>query len=161
MPVPYGHRFPIPFDEMYPQGVVILGEIEAMTEYQSREDKAKGRPVRPMIDERTGLRCFKCLFTDPSATRDAEKSAQVVITAEVQPVPPAGTEVAPGVVVRPAVFEGLTVQPRIEGTGEFKRLGYRVFATGISAPNQRATSRPTPSSPPSPSGAGESGKAVA
>ena len=135
MPVQFGERFEIEFDRVFQDGAVILGDVQAVTEFQSREDRAKGRPVRHRVDERTGLRLFKVTVSDPAATRDADKSAQVLLTAEVQPVPPAGTEVAPGIVVRPVVFEGMTVEPRVEGNGEYKRLGYVLRATGMRAPS--------------------------
>ncbi len=155
MPVQYGERFGIEFDRVFQDGAVILGTVEAVMEFQSREDRAKGRPVRYRVDERTGLRLFKVTVSDPSAARDADKSVQVFITAEVQPVPPEGTEVAPGIVVRPVVFEGMTVEPRVEGTGEFKRLGYVLRATGMRAPSTKPTPRSSTSSESRPSPTGE------
>lgn len=56
MAVPHGKRFEIAFDEMFPQGAYLMGDIQPLTEYQSREDKARNRPVRPRVDEQTGRR---------------------------------------------------------------------------------------------------------
>ncbi|MGH3853516.1 MAG: hypothetical protein ACRDR6_08455 [Pseudonocardiaceae bacterium] len=43
------------FDEWFQQGLYLVGEIAPVTEYQSQEDRARNRPVRPRIDEVTGL----------------------------------------------------------------------------------------------------------
>lgn len=59
MAIPRGHRFEIEFDVAFPQGLVLVGEISPDTEYQTREDKAAGRPVRQRIDEVTGKRSGK------------------------------------------------------------------------------------------------------
>lgn len=144
MPVPWDKRFPIEFAEMCPEGAMLLGQIEAATEFQSKEDRAKGRQVRQQVDPTTGLRVWKGTFNDPSATRESDKSFQVLFTAEHQPVPPEGIEVAPGMVVHPCELEGVTVQPRVEGNGEFKRQGYVVRATGMRAAGAgKATTRQT------------------
>jgi hypothetical protein len=141
MAVPYGRRFAIEFDELFPQGAVMIGEITPDNEYQSKEDKAKGRPIKQRIDEETGERLWKVTVTDPSATRDGDKSVTVQMTAPHQPVPPEGVEIAPGVKVRLVVFEGVTVQPKLEGNGEFKRIGYIVRARGMRGVQTRATGR--------------------
>ncbi|MGB6163444.1 MAG: hypothetical protein WCF33_07265 [Pseudonocardiaceae bacterium] len=51
MAVPYGKRFPMEFNELFPEGAYVVGEVTALTEYQSQEDKARNRPVRSRIDE--------------------------------------------------------------------------------------------------------------
>ncbi len=51
MAVPHGVRFPIAFDDLFPQGAYLMGDIQPLTEYQCQEDKARNRPVRPRIDE--------------------------------------------------------------------------------------------------------------
>ena len=50
MGAPRSPRFEVSFDEWYPQGLYLVGEIQPMTEYQSQEDKARNRPVRPRLD---------------------------------------------------------------------------------------------------------------
>jgi hypothetical protein len=67
MAVPYGKRFPMEFDELFPEGAYVVGEVTAVTEYQSQEAKARNRPVRPRIDEASGLPIFKVTIADPSA----------------------------------------------------------------------------------------------
>jgi hypothetical protein len=64
MAVPRGQRFEVPFDEVFPQGLYLVGEIAPVTEYQSQEDKARNRPVRPRTDEATGLPLFRGTFAD-------------------------------------------------------------------------------------------------
>ena len=69
MAIMKGHRFPIEFDSAFPQGLVMVGEVSPDNEYQSREDKAQGRPVRQRVDEMTGKRQWKVMVTDPAETR--------------------------------------------------------------------------------------------
>ena len=130
MAVPYGKRFPIEFDELFPQGAFVVGEITPVTEYQSQEDRSRNRPVRPRTDEVTGLPLFKVTIADPSAGKDRDKSITVEIAAKVQPVPPAAVG---GLPFRPVVLEGVTVQPRAEASGQAKWITWVVRATGMRA----------------------------
>ena len=50
MAIPRGHRFDIPFDTAFPQGLVLVGDVAPDNEYQTREDKAAGRPLRQKIE---------------------------------------------------------------------------------------------------------------
>lgn len=134
MAVPYGKRFPMEFDELFPQGAYVVGEVTAVTEYQSQEDKARNRPVRPRIDEASGLPIFKVTIADPSAEKDRDKSITVEIAAKVQPVPPAAVN---GLPFRPVVLEGVTVQPRAETSGQAKWITWVVRATGMRAVSER------------------------
>lgn len=128
MAVPYGKRFAIEFEELFPQGAYIVGEVSAMREYQSQEDKARNRPVRPRIDEVSGLPLFKVTIADPSAEKDRDKSITVEIAAKVQPVPPAAVN---GLPFRPVVLEGVTIQPRAEASGQAKWITWVIRATGL------------------------------
>jgi hypothetical protein len=134
MAVPYGKRFPIEFDELFPEGAYVVGAVTAVTEYQSQEDKARNRPVRPRIDEASGLPIFKVTIADPAAEKDRDKSITVEIAARVQPVPPAA---ANGLPFRPVVLEELTVQPRAEVSGQAKWITWVVRATGMHAPGEQ------------------------
>jgi hypothetical protein len=149
MAVPRGQRFPVTFDEVFPQGLYLVGEIAPVTEYQSQEDKVRNRPVRPRVDEVTGLPLFRGTFADPSAEKDRDKSITVEFASQVQPVPPAAV---PGVPFRPVVLEGLTVQPRAEASGQAKWITWVVRATGM---------RPVSTTTSNSSGAGRSGNASA
>jgi hypothetical protein len=130
MAVPYGTRFPVDFDLVFPQGAYIIGEVMPVTEYQSQEDKARNRPIRPRIDEATGLPLFRVTIADPSAEKDRDKSITVEIAAKQQPVPPAAVANLP---FRPVILEGLTVQPRAETSGQAKWITWVIRATGLRA----------------------------
>ncbi|MEV4317816.1 hypothetical protein [Actinocrispum sp. NPDC049592] len=138
MAVPHGHRFEIDFDTMFPHGLFLIGELQPLTEYQSQEDRARNRPVRPRIDEATGFPLFKGMFADPSAEKDRDKSLSIEFAAKVQPVPP---QSIPGMPFVPVRLEGLTVQPRAEASGQAKWVTWVVRATGMRAVDAPATSR--------------------
>jgi hypothetical protein len=137
MAVPYGYRFEIPFDVMFPQGLFLIGDLQPLTEYQSQEDKARNRPVRPRIDE-AGLPLFRGTFADPGAEKERDKSITVEFAAKVQPVPPSAV---PGLPFTPVVLEGLTVQPRAEASGQAKWVTWVVRATGMRAVDTPASGR--------------------
>lgn len=128
MAIARGHRFEIEFGAAFPRGLVLVGEIAPDTEYQSREDKASGRPVRQRIDEVTGKRQWKGTVTDPDEPNGKRASFEITFLADVQPVPP-GQEVLPG--MRQIELEGLTAEPRVAGNGEFKYQSYLFRSTGF------------------------------
>lgn len=125
MAITRGHRFPIEFGDAFPQGLVLMGAVTPDTEYQSRVDRAAGRPVRQKIDELTGLRQWKVTVTDPDEGNAKRASFEITFLAEVQPVPTTA-EVLPG--MRPVELDGLTAEPesRVAGNGEFKFQSKRV-----------------------------------
>lgn len=131
MGAPRNMRLPADFDQWYPQGLYLVGEITPVTEYQSQEDRSRNRPVRPRTDEVTGLPLFRGTFADPAAEKDREKSVTVEFACAYQPVPP---ERVAGVPFRPVVLEGMTVQPRAEASGQAKWITWVVRATGMRAP---------------------------
>ncbi|MGH3716822.1 MAG: hypothetical protein ACRDT4_25690 [Micromonosporaceae bacterium] len=157
MAVAYGKRFPMDFDEVFPAGACVVGEVTAVTEYQSPEDKARNRPVRPRIDEATGLPIVKVTIANPSAEKDREKSITVEIAAKVQPVPPAAVN---GLPFRPVVLEGLTVQPRAEASGQAKWITWVIRATGMRAVN-RGSSKGCDTKPGSAASASADARSVA
>jgi hypothetical protein len=132
MGAPKYARFSVDFDEWFPQGLYLVGEITPMTEYQSQEDKARNRPIRPRVDEVTGRPLFRGTFADPSAEKDREKSVTVEFACSHQPVPPAAVA---GLPFRPVVLEGMTVAPRAETSGQAKWLTWTIRATGMTAPS--------------------------
>jgi hypothetical protein len=151
--VPHGTRFAISFDELFPEGAYLMGDIQPLTEYQSQEDKARNRPLRPRIDEATGKRLYRATIADPSAEKERDKSISVEIAADVQPVPP---ETVGNLPFRPVVLEGLTVQPRAEASGQAKWIIWVVRATGVRAVDAPATGRGSAKS-----GGGDAAKAAA
>ena len=143
MAISRGHRFPVEFAEAFPQGLVLMGEVSPDTEYQSREDRAAGRPVRQRVDEVTGKRQWKATVTDPDERNAKQASFEVTFLAEVQPVS-ATSEVLPG--VRPIELDGLTAEPRVAGNGEFTYQSYVFRATGFRGAGSAGGSRPAKAS---------------
>jgi hypothetical protein len=133
-----GFRFEIAFDQAFPQGLVMTGEVRADTEYQSREAIAKGQVARQNVDERTGKRQWKVAVTDLGESRAKRASFELILLADVQPVPTAA-EVLPG--MRPIELEGLTAEPRVGGQGEFKYQTYVFRATGFAAAGSGAAAK--------------------
>ncbi len=131
MGAPTNLRLSADFDEWFPEGLYLVGQIVAVAEYQSQEDRARNRPARPRLDELTGLPLYRGTFADPSAEKDREKSVTVEFAAKVQPMPPPAV---PGVPLRPVVLEGMTVQPRAEASGQAKWITWVVPATAMTAP---------------------------
>lgn len=119
-----------PMLSMFPLGLVMVGKIAPDNEYQSRDDRSAGRPVRQRVDEVTGKRQWKATVTDPSETNSKRASYDVTFLADVQPVPTT-SEVLPG--MRPIELEGLTAEPKVAGQGEFKYQSYVFRATGFKA----------------------------
>ncbi|MGH3781647.1 MAG: hypothetical protein ACRDRO_13755 [Pseudonocardiaceae bacterium] len=144
MGAPKYARFAVDFDEWFPQGLYLVGEITPVTEYQSQEDKARNRPIRPRVDEVTGHPLFRGTFADPSADKDREKSVTVEFACAHQPVPPAAVA---GLPFRPVVLEGITVAPRAETSGQAKWLTWTTRATGMKAPVDASADVPTASKP--------------
>jgi hypothetical protein len=138
MAIPRGHQFAIKFDNAFPQGLVLIGDVTPDNEYQTREDKAAGRPVRQKIDNATGKRQWKATVTDPDEPHAKRASFEITFIADVQPVPTT-TEVLPG--MRPIELDGLTAEPRVAGNGEFKYQSYVYRATGFTAATSAAGSR--------------------
>ena len=134
-----GHRFEIDFDDAFPQGLVMVGEVSPDNEYQSREDKASGRPVRQRVDEATSKRQWKVAVTDPREKNAKRASFEVTFLADVQPVPTTA-EALPG--MRPIELDGLTAEPKVAGNGEFKYQSYafraRGFKTAASGGNSKS-----------------------
>jgi hypothetical protein len=140
MAAPKYMRLSADFDEWFPEGLFLVGEIVPVTEYQSQEDRARNRPLRARTDEGTGLPLFRGTFADPSAEKDREKSVTVEFAAKVQPVPPPAVA---GLPFRAVVLEGMTVQPRAEVSGQAKWITWVVRATGMATPAGAAKPRTT------------------
>src|SRR3954452_21299548 len=105
MAVPNAMKVPVPFEFVFPHGVLCLG-VEPATDFDKRgqaDDQAR--------DKETGERVWlvKVLDLDPEAGEvGATKELKVKVVSPVQPVPPAAT--VPG--YPPMVeFTGVTVAP--------------------------------------------------
>ena len=137
MAAPKNIRLKAEFDEWFPQGLFLVGEITAVMEYQSQEDRARNRPVRPRIDEVSGLPLFRGTFADPAAEKERDKSVTVEFACAYQPVPP---EAVAGLPFRPVVLDGMTVAPRAEVSGQAKWITWTIRATGMRSPGTVSTS---------------------
>jgi hypothetical protein len=147
------HRFAIDFDGAFPQGLVLIGDVTPDNEYQTREGKATGRPVRQKVDPLTGQRQWKATVTDPDEPNAKRTSFEITFVADVQPVPTTG-EVLPG--MRPITLEGLTAEPRVAGNGEFKYQSYTYRATEFTAaPSAGDVRSPQPTKPAGAAGSSE------
>ncbi|MCE5288111.1 MAG: hypothetical protein LLG14_02610 [Nocardiaceae bacterium] len=124
MALPRDQRFPVPFGEAFPLGLVLFGDIGPHTEFQPNRTK----PAHQRIDEITGLRIWKAAVLDPAEKKSKRASFDLFFLAEVQPVP-AAPELIPG--VRPVELEGLTAQPKVMGQGEFEYQGFLYLASDI------------------------------
>jgi hypothetical protein len=162
MAAPKNLRLKADFDEWFPQGLFLVGEITQVTEYQSQEDRARNRPVRPRLDEATGLPLFRGTFADPAAEKVRDKSITVEFACAHQPVPP---EAVAGLPFRPVMLEGMTVAPRAEASGQAKWITWTIRASGMRPPGTKSISataadNPAPSKSPT-SSVGTVGKAAA
>jgi hypothetical protein len=137
MEAPKNLRLRADFDEWFPQGLFLVGEIAAVMEYQSQEDRARNRPLRPRMDEVSGLPLYRDTFADPAAEKDRDKSFPVEFACAHQPVPPAAIA---GLPFRPVVLEGMTVAPRAETSGQAKWIIWTIRATGMKAPSAASAS---------------------
>lgn len=146
MAAPKNIRLTADFDEWFPQGLFLVGEIAPVTEYQSQEDRARNRPVRPRIDEATGLPLYRGTFADPAADKQRDKSVTVDFACAHQPVPPEAMAELP---FRPVVLEGMTVAPRAETSGQAKWITWTIHATGMGAPGATSAGTNTAGKPPS------------
>ncbi|MEG8183935.1 hypothetical protein GZH49_36300 [Nocardia terpenica] len=134
MAIKFGQRFPIPFDVAFPEGAGIVGEIEKVFEFNQRR---RVFTTKQEVDEETGLLKWKARLIDYSDdVRGNEFGIELVFLAEVQPIPPAGRR------ARDVELEGLMVQPRIARSGDYSKLTYAYFATGIKGDNSGAKQAP-------------------
>lgn len=129
-----------PAFDPHPMGLFLLGEIQPVTHYNSDRNAPKIQKV-DLDDEGngTGMRLWKATVTDPSADNARQASFEVVFVANQKPVPSA-PEIAKN--VRPIELEGVTVKPKIAGSGEYKSIAWTVRATGIKGDNSGAKQPP-------------------
>ncbi|QIS09381.1 hypothetical protein [Nocardia arthritidis] len=149
MAIKRGYRFPIPFREAFPQGLLLLGEISQKTEYNA-DPRATPKPVFD-IDrdgQGTGLPIWVASVTDPHEGNEGKAkraSFEIEFVAQVQPVP-VTPEVVPGTGLRMIELEGLTAEPAVvrQSVGEknFSYVSYKFRATGIKGDNSGAKQPP-------------------
>ncbi|MGO1056161.1 hypothetical protein [Crossiella sp. CA198] len=137
MAIQKGHRFPIDFDQAFGKGLVLIGEIAPDFEYQEN----KNREPRQKVDPVTGKRQWVGTVTDPDELKAKRASFQITFIADVQPVPTTA-ELVPGMGMRQIELDGLTVEPRVSGSGEYKYQGWLFRATGFKSAGTNAGKTP-------------------
>lgn len=136
MAIKKGHRFEVSFEEAFPQGLVLLGEIGPDTKYNPDPNAQKEQKVDLDKDGLgTGLRQWKATVTDPNEDKAKRASFEVIFLSSHQPIP-VGQELVAGTGMRMVELEGLTAEPKVMGQGEFKYQGFQYRATGIKGDNQ-------------------------
>jgi hypothetical protein len=126
MAIERGHRFSAEFDVAFGDGLIQTSDVEADREYTGDPNKVGPQKV----DEATGLRIWKFRALDPGQKKVKQASFEVKLIATHQPVPE-GPELMPG--MRRVVLEGLMVEPKVIGQGEYKSQGYAFWASGFAA----------------------------
>jgi hypothetical protein len=135
MAIKKGFRFPVEFADVFPRGLVLLGDIGPDTKYNPDRNAQPEQKVD--LDKEgagTGLRQWKATVTDPDEDKAKRASFEVIFVASHQPVP-AGPEIVANTGMRMVELEGLTAEPKVMGQGEFKYQGYTYRATGIKGDN--------------------------
>ena len=132
-----GTRFSIPHEVAFPKGLMQVGDVEPDNEYQ--QDKSK--PARQNRDELTGKLQWRVTVTDPDQKNAKRASFVLIFLADVQPVPSA-PELAAGTGLRMVELAGLTAEPKVQGQGEFKYLGYMFRAEGYAESLSGSGSKP-------------------
>lgn len=130
MGLPRNYRFPVPFEDAFPSGLLAVSEVEPATERQSQEDRQRGRVPRQRRDESSGSPLWQVTVTDPAAQRSREAAITVEIVCEDEPVLPEVIS-GVGVPVREVQLTGLTAEPRLGGQGEFRYQTYVYRAGGL------------------------------
>ncbi|WP_019932255.1 hypothetical protein [Nocardia sp. BMG111209] len=130
MAVKKGQRFLVPFDVAFPEGAGLIGEIEKVFTFNERR---RQYTTDQDVDTETGLLKWKARLVDYSDdVRGSDTGIDLVFLSPVQPIPPEGRR------IRDIELEGLMVQPRVTKVGDFSKLTYSYFATGIKGDNSGA-----------------------
>ncbi|BCQ03617.1 MAG: plasmid replication, integration and excision activator [Corynebacteriales bacterium] len=115
-------------ESVFPAGAFLVGQVEPVWNF----DKAVQRPdgSRPQqLDKDTGQLMWQVpvLDMDPGAG-NRDKTVVVKLVSAQQPVPPANKGNLP---ITPVVFEGLSITPWVDDSGQRPRLMYSIRATGF------------------------------
>ncbi|WP_433785031.1 plasmid replication, integration and excision activator [Actinomycetospora sp. CA-101289] len=122
-------RLKVSMGDVFPHGAFLTTDgAEAVPDY----DRSTRDRFVQAVDKDNGLPVWEVGVHDPDPeARKNERSVNVKIAAEVQPVPP---EALPGLPFRPVEFEGLEVTPYLDTNGPRPRLAFSLRARGMRAP---------------------------
>ncbi|MEV0357359.1 hypothetical protein AB0H71_14975 [Nocardia sp. NPDC050697] len=142
------HRFPVEFAEYFPRGLYQSGPVEIKRPWTDARD----RVLPQEHDEQTGLLVWQITVIDPLLERD-KASFPVLILSDTEPVPLMAADADPD--MYRIALTGMTVQPRLKISGQFRTLGWSYWATGY-APAPGSSGKPSGSA--SASGSGSASK---
>src|SRR6478752_3661114 len=137
-------RIPVAFESVFPAGAYMVGEVEALEDYDALM-AAKNAGKEPgdvqLRDKVTGMRVWqvRVVDADPEA-RKGETELVVKIAADVQPVPPPVME---GLPFRPVVFEGLTLTAWTDESRSRPKVAWSIRASAMAAPKGKGTTQPS------------------
>lgn len=117
---------------VFPQGAYIVGEVEAVLDFNAPKREDGSRPQQ--VDKDTGLPMWsvQVLDADPEAGK-REKTMNVKMTAKHQPVPP---ENSTGMPFCPVEFGDLVAVPWIDDNGPRPRLAWSLRAGEMRKPGK-------------------------
>ncbi|GAA4759125.1 hypothetical protein GCM10023199_43950 [Actinomycetospora chibensis] len=122
-------RIKVSMGDVFPHGAFLTTDgAEPVPDY----DRSTRDKFVQAVDKDNGLLVWEVGVHDPDPeARKNERSVNVKIAAEVQPVPP---EALPGLPFRPVEFEGLEVTPYLDTNGVRPKLAFSLRARGMHAP---------------------------
>ncbi|GLZ45777.1 hypothetical protein Acsp06_19620 [Actinomycetospora sp. NBRC 106375] len=129
-------RLRVSMEDVFPHGAFMTTDgAEPVPDY----DRSTREKFVQAIDKITGLPVWGVGVHDPDPeARKAERSVDVKIAAEYQPVPP---EALPGLPFRPVEFEGLEVTPYLDTNGPRPKVAFSLRATGMRTPTPGGDAR--------------------
>jgi len=119
-------RFPVQMEDVFPQGAYMIGEVIAADDF---EKKRAGEVDPQLRDKISGQRVWQVRVLDPDPeSRKGQAEVTVKVSSDHQPVPPKGPTTGP---FRAVAFEGLTLTPYVDTSGNFPKIAYSLRATGF------------------------------
>lgn len=125
-------RIKVGFADVFPAGAFLVGEVEAVTDFNAGPRADGSRPQQ--LDKESGLPVWSVpvLDADPEASK-RDKTVTVKVAAAHQPVPPENKTPFP---FRPVEFVGLTITAWVDDNGPRARLAWSLRAEGLCGPGE-------------------------
>ena len=134
-------RFPVAFDAVFPRGAFLVGEVEAVADFNAAAREDGSRPQQLDKDSRLPVWSVQVLDADPEAGK-RDKTVTVKLLTQHQPVPPSNDTPFP---FTPVEFVGLSALPWIDDNGAGRaRIAWSFRAEGFAAPGQGASVKSEP-----------------
>lgn len=120
-------RIPMAHRDVFPEGAYIVGEFDALLDYNAATRPDGSRPQQ--IDPDLNLPVWTVMVVDADENAGKkDKTVTVKIAAKVQPVPPENKSGTPFNLVE---FTGITATPWIDDSMGRPRLAWSIRATGV------------------------------